>query len=824
LFDPEKLPAFHDPFAGGGAIPLEAQRLGLEAYASDLNPVAVLINKAMIEIPPKFAGRAPIGPVPEGTQFKEKCEGGWTGAKGLAEDVRRYGHWMREEAKKRIGHLYPPVEISNEMVEDPENPRPDLKKYVGRKLTVIAWLWARTVKSPNPAFREVDVPLASSFILSTKVGKEAYVEPVIEGGGYRFLVKVGKPKDAKGTKTGTKLARGAKFFCLMSSTPIEGDYIKAEGKAGRMSERLMAIVAKGDHGRVYLRPISEHETVAQSIKPTWRPETPLPDDLRNFWTLNYGLTKFSDLFTPRQLVGLTTLSDLVPEVIKKIKQDSLLEFDSDGNSLEQGGTGQAAYAEALAVYISLSLGKLSDNASTICTWHSGAQHQKIRATFSRQSIPMTWDFAEGNIFSESTGNFLKQINILSEVIEKSLCGQIKCHCSNCNAYTQMLSFKIISTDPPYYDNISYSDLSDFFYIWLRRSLKLVYPALFSTLNTPKSEELIASPYRHGNKDLAESFFLKGMTKAMSCLNTEAHPSFPVSIYYAFKQTEIKIDGSLASTGWETFLDAVLTAGFSITGTWPMRTELGNRMIGKNTNALASSIVLVCRQRRRSAPQVSRGEFMRELKAALPKALKVMVGGKKGSSPIAPVDLAQAAIGPGMAVFTKYAAVLEADGSPMTVRTALTLINKAIDQYFEEAEGELDPDTRFCLGWFAECGWKADLFGKATVLAQAKVTSVDGLRHAGVVEAEAGKVRLLRPAEYPAKWNPQTDTHNPIWESLHHLVRALKQDGEEAAGSLLALMADRAEPVRQLAYRLYTLCERKGWAEDARLLLRFNALR
>ncbi|MDS4054385.1 DUF1156 domain-containing protein, partial [Accumulibacter sp.] len=306
LFDRYRLPAFHDPFAGGGALPLEAQRLGLESYASDLNPVAVLINKAMIEIPPKFAGKPPVNPE---SRRKLDASGSWRGATGLAEDVRHYGQWMRDEAETRIGHLYPKIEVTADMAKD----RPDLSHYTGRKLTVIAWLWARTVKSPNPAFAHVDVPLASTFMLSTKPGKEAYVEPVIEGSGYRFTVKVGKPKDAEGVKSGTKLSRGANFKCLMSGAPIASDYIYGEANAGRMGARLMAIVAESDPGRVYLAPTPEMEAIALTAQPEWKPEVAMPDNPRWFSPPLYGLKTYGDLFTPRQLVALTTFSDLVQE-------------------------------------------------------------------------------------------------------------------------------------------------------------------------------------------------------------------------------------------------------------------------------------------------------------------------------------------------------------------------------------------------------------------------------------------------------------------------------------------------------------------------------
>jgi putative DNA methylase len=815
LFNPEKLPAFHDPFAGGGALPLEAQRLGLESYASDLNPVAVLINKAMIEIPPKFSGRPAVNPNVAKEQALIPRE--WSGAQGLAEDVRFYGQWMREEAEKRIGHLYPKIEVSAEMAKL----RPDLKPYVGEKLTVVAWLWARTVRSPNPAFAQVEVPLVSSFLLSPMLGKEAYVEPLIEGGGYRFSVKVGKPKDVEAAKSGTKLSRGANFRCLMSNAPIAPEHIYSEANAGRMGARLMAIVAEGDRGRVYLGPTSEMEAVAQTAQSTWKPEVPMPENPRWFSPPLYGLKTYGDLFTPRQLVALTTFSDLVQEARERVKCDALVAgLADDGKLLRDGGTGATAYADALAVYLSFLVSKLADKGSSICTWDAGPSSNRtasgrsarvatVRVTFGRQALPMTWDFAEVNFFSESVGSIdtvVKTLSVPLDYMSPTSQGGIA---QQADAQRQQLSQgNVVSTDPPYYDNIGYADLSDFFYVWLRRSLKPVFPELFATLAVPKAEELVASPYRHGTKKGAEKFFLDGMTLAMHRLAENGHPAFPVTIYYAFKQSESEGSDGTASTGWETFLDAVMRAGFAVTGTWPMRTELGSRMIGSGTNALASSIVLVCRQRPDDAATISRREFIRELNAALPDALDEMTRGGV-NSPVAPVDLSQAIIGPGMAIFSKYKAVLEADGSPMSVRTAHTLINR----FF--AEDDFDHDTQFCLHWFDNSGWAVGQFGEADVLARAKGTAVNGLVQAGVVESSGSKLRLFRWAEYPADWEPEQDRRASVWEALHQLIRALNQQGDSAAGGLLARMPEKAEPVRALAYRLYTLCERKGWAEDAR---------
>ncbi|MBN1127768.1 MAG: DUF1156 domain-containing protein, partial [Chitinispirillaceae bacterium] len=712
LFNPDKLPALHDPFAGGGAIPLEAQRLGLEAYASDLNPVAVLINKAMIEIPPKFAGREPVNPEWRNKPYGEKMGRKWPGATGLAEDVRYYGKWMRDEAFKRIGHLYPPVEITGEMAKE----RSDLKPLIGKKRTVIAWLWARTVKSPNPAFTHVDVPLISNFILANKKGQESYIQPIVEGDSYQFVVKNGTPPED--AVSGTKASgRGANFRCLVSGVPISADYIREEAQAGRMGQRLMAIVIEGQRRRLYVSPTKEAEDMACSAAPTWKPDVVFFQQALGFRVGNYGMSKWSDLFTPRQLVALTTFSDLVGEVKEHINTDSIaigmLKTEKD---LEAGGAGANAYAEAVSIYMAFVVDRCADFVSSLCGW--SCSNQKVMHLFGKQTLSMTWDFAEAAILSNTVGGFGPAAEYIADCVEKLVPTSIG-FSIQADAQTQKLSYqKFISTDPPYYDNIGYADLSDFFYVWLRRSLRSMFPSILSTITVPKVEELVATPDRHGTKEDAEKFFLDGMTKAIHNFGTLSHPEGPVTIYYAFKQADTSDIVGTSSTGWETFLTAVLRAGFAIVGTWPLRSEQEFRMRNMGSNALASSIVLVCRKRPKDAPAISRREFLRELNTVLPEALDEMTKGSGDDrSPVAPVDLSQAIIGPGMAVFSKYSAVLEADGTSMSVRTALQLINRFL------AEDDFDPDTQFCLHWFEQNGWKEGPFGDADTLSRAKGTSV-----------------------------------------------------------------------------------------------------
>lgn len=802
LFNPDKLPAFHDPFAGGGALPLEAQRLGLESYASDLNPVAVTINKAMIEIPPRFAGRAPVGPVPAGEK-QAKLHNDWSGTRGLAEDVRRYGAWMLSEAMKQLGQIYPRIEISRDVVAE----RPDLAHLQGKELKPIAWLWARTVKSPNPAFAHVDVPLVSSFVLSNKDGKEIYVQPVISGESYQFKVVLGTPgKDAEnGTKVGSK---GANFLCLLSKAPISGAYIKSEAKAGRIGQRLMAIVAEGPKSRLYLSPTEDHEVAASRATPQWRPEVEFFQQALGFRVGNYGMSKWSDLFTPRQLATLDTLSSLIGSVVEKVKQDALAQgVPCDDRGLDSGGSGAFAYAQSVAVFLAFAVDRCADFSNTVTRWVPG--NQKVMNLFGKQAIAMTWDFPEAALLENTVGGFLPAASYVADCIETLPRSGGVGFALQENASTNITSAsKVVSTDPPYYDNIGYADLSDFFYVWLRRGVREIFPNIFATVAVPKAEELVATPARHGGSDAAESFFLDGMTRAIQRLADQAHPAFPVTIYYAFKQSDTSEETGTSSSGWETFLAAVLEAGFAITGTWPLRSEQSSRIRGLSSNALASSVVLVCRKRDSDAATTSRREFIRELNALLPDALDEMTRGGV-NSPVAPVDLSQAIIGPGMAIFSQYAAVLEADGTPMSVRTALQLINRFL------AEDDFDHDTQFCLHWFEQQGWATGKYGDADVLARAKGTSVGGLQASGVVDSSKGELRLLKWAEMPRDWQPESDARMPVWEALHQLIRALNQDGESAAGALLARMPAQAEPIRALAYRLYTLCERKGWAEEAR---------
>jgi putative DNA methylase len=778
-------PPVLDPFCGGGSIPLEAQRLGLEAHASDLNPVAVLITKALIEIPPKFAGKPPVNPESRG---KLAHGATWKGAQGLAEDVRYYGKWMRDEAFERIGHLYPKARL------------PD-----GREATVIAWLWARTVQCPNPAC-QVRAPLVSSFVLSRKPGKEAFVHPVVEGSSYRFEVQEGVPEDPVSARNGTRAGKAQDFRCTVCGAPLPRTYIREEGRARRLSCRLMTVVAEGERRRIYRPPAEEHVSAASHAD-----SFAVVDEARRTFLVGttptramitggvcsaYGLATWGDLFTSRQLVALTTFSDLVGEARNRVRADG----------------GDEAYASAVATYLAFAIDKCADYWSTIATWGG----EFIRNSFARQAIPMTWDYAEGNVFSESTANVTAAVEWVARVLDAQQVGaggvakQL-----DATAAVNGVASPLFCTDPPYYDNIGYAELADFFYVWLRRSLGSIYPDLFSTLLTPKTRELVATPHRFdGDRERAERFFEEGLREAFARMRDAQHQSYPLTFFYAFKQAE-STDGAVASTGWDTMLTGLLESGYAVTGTWPMRTERSGRSVSIGTSSLASSIVLACRPRAAGAPIATRRELVEALRAELPTALKQLQHGN-----IAPVDLAQAAIGPGMGVFSRYAKVLEADGTPMTVRSALALINQALDEILAEQEGDFDADTRFAVTWFEQRGFEEGPYGEADVLARAKDTSTRGLEEAGVLFSRAGKVRLLRRDELPEDWDPVTDRRPTVWEAAHHLARRLDTGGEDAAAELLRRLGGLGEVARELAYRLYTTSERKGWAQEA---LAYNAL-
>ncbi|KAA1431312.1 DUF1156 domain-containing protein [Mycolicibacter arupensis] len=786
-------PPILDPFAGGGSIPLEAQRLGLEAHASDLNPVAVLINKALIEIPPKFAGHPPVSP----DVAKEQLAHSWPHATGLAEDVRRYGAWMRDEAEKRIGHLYPKASLTD-----------------GTQANVIAWIWARTVTCPNPACG-IRMPLVRSWWLGKKKGKEAYVTPSVVDGKVHFAIghnpKNGPTKDTDGTVSGRTGAT-----CIGCAAHVDVEYIRSEGRARRMGAQLMATVAEGYRTRIYLEPTPEHEAAADVPRPDDVPDGEVATNPRWFSTPAFGLTEFADLFTNRQLTALTTFSDLVAEARQHILADAIASgMPDDGQPLETGGTGATAYADAVSTYLGLIISRLADYHSSLCTWASNPQMEIVVHVFGRQAIPMAWDFGEGSLFGTSAGTHVRMVEAVARVLDSVPTTGVTV-ISQRDARSAISSAYLISTDPPYYDNIGYSDLSDFFYVWLRRCLLSVHPRLLSTMLVPKAEELVANPYRHGGREGAQEFFEDGFREVFRRARESALPDFPITVYYAFKQSETTTAGEV-STGWETLLEGMISSGWSVTATWPVRSERGARLLSIGQNALASSIVLALRPRLADAARTDRRRFITALKSELPTALRELQQGA-----IAPVDLPQAAIGPGMAVFSRYAAVLDDDGSAMSVRAALARINEVLDEVLNEQEGDFDPDTRFAIAWFRQYGFDTGSYGAAENIATARNTTVEHLDQAGILTSRAGKVTLLAPDVLDEGYDPATDPSISAWEVVMHLTHALTTTGIPAASALLArvpVSVDR-DACKQLAFLLFSIAEDR---KQTKIATEFNAL-
>ena len=779
------IPAVVDPFAGGGSIPLEAQRLGCRAEASDLNPLAVLINTALIDIPPRFGGRPPVHP---GAADQPVYRGG----EGLAEDVRFYGRWMRDEAERRIGHLYPKVMAPG-----------------GTEHTVIAWKWARTVTSPNPA-NPIEVPLVNSWWLSKKKGKEAWVRATVRDGRVHYEV-VNDANGPKGADDGTRVGRGG--YAVGDRTPITADYIKGEGVNHRLGKHLLAIVAEGQKNRLYISPNQVHVAASEVERPKDIPVETIPYDPRNLWTPAYGLTKFSDLFTNRQLVALTTFSDLVGQARQRVLEDALAAGMEEGESLEAGGSGARAYSDAIATYLALAVSRLADYSNSLCTWNT--KRETITHLFTRQAIPMTWDITEANPFSHSSGNFLGQLEWVAKVVERvpaDSAGNARQLSADARDYTGL----VVSTDPPYYDNIGYSDLSDFFYVWLRRCLQRIHPSLVSTMLTPKAEELVANPYRHDGKENAAKFFVDGFNKVFHRIRRGANPDVPMTVYYAYKQQDNGKDGK-TSTGWHTLLDGLIGAGWEVTATWPVRSERSGRMLSIGTNALASSIVLACRPRPNDARTTTQRAFVQRMKAELPDALRTLMQGD-----IAPVDLAQAAIGPGIAVFSRYARVRSASGKDIGAREALELINRTLDEVLGEQESDFDPDTRFAVRWYRQYGWRPETSGIADQLARTTQTSIAELERGGIFLTAGGKGRLLRISELDAEWNPAEDSRLSIWEATLRLAAYMQSSGVEKVSELVTQLPASIplSAIKELGFLLFHEAERKGDGDDAQAL---NAL-
>ncbi len=775
-----ELPNILDPFCGGGTIPLEAQRLGLPAYGGDLNPVAVLISKAMVEIPPRFAGIPPINP----EAGNSMDVGSWEGARGLAEDIVYYGRWVRDQALKRIGHLYPRAQV-------PEG-------VGGRRETVIAWIWARTVQSPDPAW-DGHVPLVGSWVLRRRPGKPwVWVKPLVDHDTQTISYQIregGTPP--KGT---VKRAVGT---CIATGATIPNAYIKEEGQAGRMGQHLIAVVCEGHDGRRYLPP--ESTPHVEVPIPEWEPRGRLDGKAGDQMPL-YGSTHWRHLFTDRQLVALTTFSDLLLEVRSSIEQDARkADLPADNRPLRQGGSGANAYGEALLTFLAFALDRCAVRWSECVPWHAG--RETVEHVFGRQAIAMVWYFPEANPFSSSTGNWLGQLTWIGKVVENLPAqGLGEVFQQDARARLSSVPNPVVTTDPPYYDNICYADISDFFYVWLRHNLRSIWPDELSTLATPKAEELIASAYRHQSKTAAAHFFESGMREVLGEAAQVQHPDFPVSIFYAFKQAETK-KGETVSTGWQTFLQALNDTGLRVLATWPMRTEMtsGLRSLA---STLASSIVIVCRPRPANSPLATRGELLAALRSELPSAMRLL-----REQAIAPVDMDQSMIGPGMAVFSRYSRVLNADGTAMSVRQALALIDQIKEETLSEEETEFDYETRWALTWYRQFGADLGSYGDAETLSKAKNTSVSSVVRAGIATSVAGKVQLVPRADLNPNWDPRADPSPKVWQVTQHLLDRLERSETEAADLLRQAGSGMGDRARQLAYLLYQTADRRGWAQE-----------
>ena len=777
------MPDVLDPFAGGGAIPLEAQRLGLKAQASDLNPLAVTINKALIEFPSIFFNQPSVHPT-EGTKASDKSG-------GLADDIRYYGKVLRDKAFEKVGHLYPKVKDEN----DTEH-------------TVIAWIWARTVTNPNPA-NPVQVPLVRSWWLSKKKGHEAWVEPIVASDGSISYKVHHDDQGPTGEQEGTVDRKGA--VSIVDGTPIALEYIRSEGRAGRLGARLIAVVGDSSAGRVYVSPSAFQGRVADVEEPSDKPMELLPERALGFRIQAYGAKLWSDLFTNRQLTVLTTLADTVAEVQELVLADALAAGMPEGKPLADGGNGARAYADAVSVYLSLAVSRQTDYSSSICGWN--INREGLRNVFARQAIPMTWDYAETNPFSSSSGNFLGQVEWVAEAVE-NVPAYPECEAHQADAATRDYSNVVVSTDPPYYDNIGYSDLSDYFYVWLRRMLKPVLPSVTATMLTPKAQELVANPYRHGGKDGASEFFVDGFNHVFAHIRQTARTDIPMTVYYAYKQKDNKTG---TSTGWYALLDGLIHSGWEITATWPVRSERGGRMISVGTNSLASSIVLACRPRPADAPATTMRAFNSVLRMELSEELRTLI-----ASGIDPVDLSQAAIGPGISVYSRYSRIREADGTDMPIQRALEVINHVIDEVMGDADSDYDPDTRFAVKWYQAYGWSQQDSGIADQLSRSCGTSPDALVRSSVFEAAGGNARLLRPGELSGEWDPLTDVRTSLWEAAVRLAGVLDAKGVDAVTPMMAHVGQcmPLDQVRGLVFRMYHEAEKRKDTEEA---IRFNNL-
>ena len=767
------LPEIYDPFSGGASIPLEAHRLGLNVRGSDLNPVPVLIGKALLEFPLEFKGKPPLHPGIKRQTHYENMD-------GLAEDIRYFARVLRDRTWESVGHLYPKVQLES--------------RDGNGSATVLSWIWVRTVTSPDPAMQGALIPLVASYWLCKKPNKKVWVEPYISNKRVCFTVKTGTPTDEREIDRGNKVSRGANFVCQLSGTAVTAEYVKTQGNAGKMGWQLLAIVAESSSGRKYISPNDKHKNTAFSESPSWKPDFPMSQHSQYMTVTNYGVNRWSDYFMARPTIALTKFLSNIPEVCNDVITDK-------------------KYRQLIETYLTLGVSRLAGFQAMGTHW--GKNVESVIPVFSMQALPMRWDITESNPFSNSSGNFLGQIEFMAQVIRNLPECYSDILIDQYNATEANFSNYVVSTDPPYYDNIPYADLSDFYYVWLRKGLRSIYPNLFETILVPKDDELVADRERHLGKENAEKFFLNGMTTVISNMANQGIPSLPTTLYYAYRQGEVNEDGK-SPRGWATFLQAIANSGFQINATWPIRTEF---LVGKkqSKNALSTSIILVCRPRRRDAGSITRSEFIKEIRHEILGGLQ-----RLRDASISPTDLPQSSIGPGISVYTKYDSVLEADDSVMDVKTALQLINGELDDIVNDLQGNFDTVTRFLISWYEQLGLHGGEFGKADSIARARGTSVDNASSVGLVKSSGGTVRILHRSELSDDWAESPKLLDTVWGSCQGVIRVLEQSGEmKAAAFLKTLSGTRIEEIKDLAYCLYDISINK--INNAKEANSYNAL-
>ncbi|MDA8358564.1 MAG: DUF1156 domain-containing protein [Actinomycetota bacterium] len=752
-----ELPTVLDPFCGGGSTLVEAQRLGLASRGSDLNPIPVLISKTLTELPAKCVGHRVLHGNAMFSEGSSKALG------GFFVDVEYYARQIRDEAFQRVGHMYPLAPNG-----DP----------------VVAWWWARTVESPDPRFAGAQVPLVNDWCLSKKRGEEAYVVPIVNRNSKTITFSI-----ARSAST-SQLSRD---ICLFSGAPIPLDYVRQQAQQVGLGTQMLAIISSGQHGRAHFAPTEIHSRAAiQQVGANIDP-VPIPEKALSFSAYQYGFKNWSELFTHRQQSMLEAFAKATAHISSDVV--------AEGGSTE--------YARAIETFLGLCVGKLAQASSMLVKWRTRNGTSKAEIAVSRHDISPLLDFAETNPFGGSVGdwmgivtNALRALNLVDPTGPGSVVVMSDARTASEGLDGQCL----VVTDPPYFSAIGYANVSDYFYPWLRLSLKDLYPDLFSTIGAPKVGELIAEPARHATRHDAKQYFIDGFTDVIGSLRAASRPDLPLLIVYAYKEQESE-EGGQVSTGWEAMLEAVIRSGLAVIGTWPIRGTSSSGIRDVKANALATYVVLVCRPRPAVSGRISRRDLVATLRTELGPAIQVLQ-----SAAVAPVDLAQAVIGPGMAVFTRYQSVLEPDGAPMTVRSALLLINSVLAEVLDQQEGEFDSDTRWATTWFEQFQFGEAPSGEADSLARAKVTSIDGLERAGVIVTRGGTCRLVRRDELAQDYDPAQDRRPTVWEAVQHLVKQLLDGGEEQAASLLARLPN-SEAARDLAYRLYSICERKGWAEE-----------